>query len=91
MSTSNTHQQSLADAGSETRPLMLKKGSYKPWASRFRRYLNRKRENRKRLNKAINEGPYEFKEFTPSKTEPPRMQKEEDLKRDDLKHYEVEI
>ncbi|GJZ98944.1 retrovirus-related pol polyprotein from transposon TNT 1-94 [Tanacetum coccineum] len=91
MSTSNTHQQSLADAGSETRPLMLEKGSYIPWASCFRRYLNRKRENRKWLNKAIDEGPYEFKEFTPSETEPPKMQKEEDLKGDDLKHYEAEI
>ncbi|GKB98593.1 hypothetical protein Tco_0984730 [Tanacetum coccineum] len=37
MSTSTTHQQSLADAGSETRPLMLKGGSYIPWASHFRR------------------------------------------------------
>ncbi|GJS16785.1 retrovirus-related pol polyprotein from transposon TNT 1-94 [Tanacetum coccineum] len=46
MSTSNTHQQSLVDAGSETRPPMLERGSYIPWASRFRRYLNRKRENR---------------------------------------------
>ncbi|GJV30771.1 integrase, catalytic region, zinc finger, CCHC-type containing protein [Tanacetum coccineum] len=61
MSTSNTHQQSLADAGSETRPLMLERG------------------------------PYKFKEFTLSETEPPRMQKEEDLKGDDLKHYEAEI
>ncbi|GJV58083.1 hypothetical protein Tco_1459088 [Tanacetum coccineum] len=91
MSTSNTHQQSLADAGSETRPPMLERGSYIPWASHFRRYLNRNRENRKWLNKAIDEGPYEFKEFTPSETEPPRMQKEEDLKGDDLKHYEAEI
>ncbi|GJX84783.1 integrase, catalytic region, zinc finger, CCHC-type containing protein [Tanacetum coccineum] len=91
MSTSNTHQQSLADVGSETRPLMLKRGSYIPWSSCFRRYLNRKRENIKWLNKAIDEGPYEFKEFTPSETEPPRMQKEEDLKGDDLKHYEAEI
>ncbi|GKD03110.1 hypothetical protein Tco_1178084 [Tanacetum coccineum] len=61
MSTSNTHQQSLADAGSETRPLMLERG------------------------------PYEFKESTPSETEPPRMQKEEDLKGDDFKHYEAKI
>ncbi|GKA71759.1 putative reverse transcriptase domain-containing protein [Tanacetum coccineum] len=91
MSTSNTHQQSLGDAGSETRPSMLKRCSYIPWASRFRRYLNRKRENRKWLNKAIDEGPYEFKEFTPSESEPPRMQKEEDLKEDDLKHYEPDI
>ncbi|GJW38708.1 hypothetical protein Tco_0064553 [Tanacetum coccineum] len=61
MSTSNTHQQSLADAGSETRPPMLERG------------------------------PYEFKEFTPSKTEEPRVQTEEDLRGDDLKHYEAEI
>ncbi|GKC50292.1 hypothetical protein Tco_1073037 [Tanacetum coccineum] len=61
MPTSNTHQQSLADAGSETRPPMLERG------------------------------PYEFKEFAPSKSEPPRKQKEEDLKGDDLKHYEAEI
>ncbi|GJS86187.1 hypothetical protein Tco_0752728 [Tanacetum coccineum] len=33
MSTSNTHQQSLADAGSETRPPMLERGSYIPWTS----------------------------------------------------------
>ncbi|GJX92143.1 hypothetical protein Tco_0345469 [Tanacetum coccineum] len=73
MSTSNTHQQSLADAGYETRPSMLERGSYISWAGRFRRYLNRKRENRKWLNKAIDEGPYE------------------DLRGDDLKHYEAEI
>ncbi|GJS77347.1 retrovirus-related pol polyprotein from transposon TNT 1-94 [Tanacetum coccineum] len=91
MSTSNTHQQSLVDAGSETRPPMLERGSYIPWASRFRRYLNRKRENRKWINKVINEGPYEFRIFTPSETEEPMMQKEKDLRGDDLKHYEAEI
>ncbi|GKA47399.1 hypothetical protein Tco_0740282, partial [Tanacetum coccineum] len=37
MSTSSSHQQSLADAGSETRPPMHERGSYIPWASRFRR------------------------------------------------------
>ncbi|GJX67735.1 retrovirus-related pol polyprotein from transposon TNT 1-94 [Tanacetum coccineum] len=73
ISTSNTHQQSLADSGSETRPSILKRGSYIPWASPFRWYLNRKRENRKWLNKAIDEGPYEFKEFTPSEIEEPRI------------------
>ncbi|GKB08176.1 hypothetical protein Tco_0836460 [Tanacetum coccineum] len=61
MSTSDTHQQSLADAGSETRPSMLERG------------------------------PYEFRIFTPSETEAPRMQKEEGLRGDDLKHYEAEI
>ncbi|GJZ90909.1 hypothetical protein Tco_0662836 [Tanacetum coccineum] len=40
MSTSKTYQQSLADAGSENRPPMLERGSYIPWASRFKRFLN---------------------------------------------------
>ncbi|GKC69171.1 hypothetical protein Tco_1115054 [Tanacetum coccineum] len=31
MLTSTTHQQSLADGGSETRPLMLQRGSFIPW------------------------------------------------------------
>ncbi|GJU52212.1 hypothetical protein Tco_1225926 [Tanacetum coccineum] len=75
----------------ETRPPMLERGIYIPWASRFRRYLYRKREKRKWLNKAIDEGPYEFRIFTPSKIEALRMQKEEDLRGDDLKHYEAEI
>ncbi|GKB79560.1 hypothetical protein Tco_0946455, partial [Tanacetum coccineum] len=63
MSTSKTYKQSLADAGSENRPPMLESGSYIPWASRFRGYLNQKRDNRKWLLKALDEGPYEFKEF----------------------------
>nr|GFA92302.1 hypothetical protein [Tanacetum cinerariifolium] len=79
MSTSHVHQQSLADADSETRPPMLERGSYIPWASHFRRYLNQKRETRKWRNKEIDKGPYEFKEFTLAVTEAPRMQKEEDL------------
>ncbi|GKB32200.1 hypothetical protein Tco_0871601 [Tanacetum coccineum] len=33
MSTSKTYQQSLADVGSETRPPMLERGSYIPWAA----------------------------------------------------------
>ncbi|GKB24787.1 hypothetical protein Tco_0864188 [Tanacetum coccineum] len=70
---------------------MLKRCCYIPRAICFRRYLNRKRENRKWLNKAIDEGPYEFRIFTPSDTEAPRMQEEEDIRRDDLKHYEAEI
>ncbi|GKC97203.1 hypothetical protein Tco_1167478 [Tanacetum coccineum] len=70
---------------------MLERGSYIPWASRFRRYLNRKKETRKWLNKAIDEGPYEFRIFTPYETEAPRLQKEEDLRGDDLKHYEADM
>ncbi|GJV61884.1 copia protein [Tanacetum coccineum] len=54
MSTSTTHQQSLVDAGSETRPPMLKR------------------------------------DFTPSNSQTPRLQTEDDLTGDDMKHYEAE-
>ncbi|GKD28192.1 hypothetical protein Tco_1238970 [Tanacetum coccineum] len=91
MSTSNAHQQSLVDAGSETRPPMLERDSYIPWVSRFRRYLNRKRETRKWLNKAIDQGPYDFRMFTPSDIDEPKMQTKGDLTGDDLKYYEAEI
>ncbi|GJX72356.1 ribonuclease H-like domain-containing protein [Tanacetum coccineum] len=87
--TSNVHQEYLADVGSETRPLMLERGSYIPWASHFKRYLNRKRETRKWLNKAIDDVPYEFRMFTPSDTHEPKIQTEEDLRGDDLKYYEA--
>ncbi|GJW82601.1 hypothetical protein Tco_0146576 [Tanacetum coccineum] len=91
MSTSNTHQQSLADAGSETYPPMLKRGSYIPWASRFRRYLNRKRETRKFLNNSIDDGPYVFKTIQPNENEDPRPKTEDDLTGDVLKQYEADI
>ncbi|GJY50193.1 hypothetical protein Tco_0440149, partial [Tanacetum coccineum] len=67
---------------------MLERGSYIPWASRFKRYLNRKRDNRKWLLKALDEGPYEFKNFTP---EVPKLQTAEDLQGDALLHYDVEM
>nr|GEW05908.1 hypothetical protein [Tanacetum cinerariifolium] len=38
MSTSSAHQQSLTDAGSETRPPMLEGGSYIPWIDRESRF-----------------------------------------------------
>ncbi|GKD03590.1 retrovirus-related pol polyprotein from transposon TNT 1-94 [Tanacetum coccineum] len=91
MSTSKTYQQSLADAGSETRPPMLERGSYIPWASRFRRYLNRKRDNRKWLLKALDEGPYVFRQFTPTGATIPRLQTVDDLEGDDLLYYDAEM
>ncbi|GJU92036.1 integrase, catalytic region, zinc finger, CCHC-type containing protein [Tanacetum coccineum] len=91
MSTSKTYQQSLADASSENRPPMLERGSYIPWASRFRRYLNRKRDNRKWLLKALDEGPYEFKNFLPEGSTIPRLQTVEDLEGDDLLLYDAEM
>ncbi|GJX79239.1 hypothetical protein Tco_0327388 [Tanacetum coccineum] len=40
MSTSNnSNQQTLADSGANKRPLMLEKGNYIPWESRFRRLM----------------------------------------------------
>ncbi|GJY38727.1 integrase, catalytic region, zinc finger, CCHC-type containing protein [Tanacetum coccineum] len=90
MSTSKTYQQSLADAGSETRPPMLERGSYIPWASRFKRFLNRKRENQKWLLKALEDGPYVFRNITPTGSTIPRLQDVEDLQGDDLLYYDAE-
>ncbi|GKA79729.1 hypothetical protein Tco_0786325 [Tanacetum coccineum] len=91
MSTSKTYQQSLADADSKNRPPMLERGSYIPWASRFRRYLNRKRDNRKWLLKALDEGPYEFKNFVLKGLTIPRLQTIKDLEGDDLLLYDAEM
>ncbi|GKC32929.1 hypothetical protein Tco_1040223, partial [Tanacetum coccineum] len=91
MSTSKTYQQSLADAGFETRPHMLERGSYIPWASRFKRYINRKMENRKWLNKALNEGPYQFEMFIPNNFIVSKLQTVEDLQGDVLLHYDAEM
>ncbi|GJY81048.1 hypothetical protein Tco_0493799 [Tanacetum coccineum] len=49
-----------------------------------RRYLNRKRDNRKWLLKALDEGPYEFKNFVHEGSTIPRLQTAEDLEGDDL-------
>ncbi|GJT59566.1 retrovirus-related pol polyprotein from transposon TNT 1-94 [Tanacetum coccineum] len=91
MSTSSALQQSPADAGSETSPIMLERGSYIPWASRFRRCLNRNRETRKFLNRSIDKGPYVFKKIQPDLNQPERDETEDDLTGDNLKHYEVVI
>ncbi|GJV04681.1 putative reverse transcriptase domain-containing protein [Tanacetum coccineum] len=47
MSTSNVHQQSLADAGSDTRPPMLERGSYIPWTSHIYSFRNRSTKDAK--------------------------------------------
>ncbi|GJV25473.1 hypothetical protein Tco_1378168 [Tanacetum coccineum] len=91
MSTSKTYQQSLVDASSETRPPMLERGSYIPWASRFRRYINRKRENQKWLNKELDEGPYQFEMFIPNNSTVLKLQTAEDLQGDALLHYDAEM
>ncbi|GKD00709.1 hypothetical protein Tco_1170983, partial [Tanacetum coccineum] len=78
-------------AGSETRPPMLERGSYIPWASRFKRFLNRKRENQKWLLKALEDGPYVFRNITPTGSALPRLQDVEDLQGDDLLYYDAEM
>ncbi|GJS27489.1 hypothetical protein Tco_0488109 [Tanacetum coccineum] len=70
---------------------MLERGSYIPWASRFKRFLNRKRENQKWLLKALEDGPYVFRNITPTGSTIPRLQEVEDLQGDDLLYYDAEM
>ncbi|GJY71475.1 hypothetical protein Tco_0475178 [Tanacetum coccineum] len=56
MSASN--QQTLTDLGPNDRPLMLEKGNFIPWESRFRRFLDNKLEDGKRMWHSIQKGPY---------------------------------
>ncbi|GJZ74393.1 integrase, catalytic region, zinc finger, CCHC-type containing protein [Tanacetum coccineum] len=91
MSTLSAHQQSLTDTGSDTRPPMLKRGSYIQWASQFRRYLNRKRKTRKFLNHLIDVGLYELKMIQPDTNQDPRRKTEDDLTSDTLRQYEADI
>ncbi|GJR44461.1 hypothetical protein Tco_1312564 [Tanacetum coccineum] len=93
MSTSKTYQQSLADAGFCDTMAHLLKGLvlYTVGQSRFRRYINQKRENQKWLNKAFDEGPYQFEMFIPNNSKVPKLQTAEDLQGDALLHYDAEM
>ncbi|GJT01122.1 hypothetical protein Tco_0822291 [Tanacetum coccineum] len=55
----NSNQQTLADSGANERPLMLEKGNYIPWESRFRRFLDNKLEDGERMWNLIQNGPYQ--------------------------------
>ncbi|GJU74219.1 hypothetical protein Tco_1265624 [Tanacetum coccineum] len=79
------------DVGSKTRPPVLETGSYVPWASRFKHYIERERETRKFLKHSIDDGPYQMKMIQPNLDEPPRLQNEDDFTGDDLKQYEADI
>ncbi|GJX73400.1 hypothetical protein Tco_0311995 [Tanacetum coccineum] len=91
MSMSKTYKQSLADASSETRTPMLERGSYIPWASRFRRYINQKRENRKCLNKALDKVLISLKMHIHNNSTVLKLQTVEDLQGDALLHYDAEM
>ncbi|GJY19924.1 hypothetical protein Tco_0392490 [Tanacetum coccineum] len=56
MSTSN--QQTLDESGASDRPPNLEKGSYVPWASRFKRFLDNKQEDGEQMWRSIKVGPY---------------------------------
>ncbi|GJY51430.1 retrovirus-related pol polyprotein from transposon TNT 1-94 [Tanacetum coccineum] len=56
MSTSN--QQTLTNSGANERPLMLERGNYIPWESRFRRFIDNKLEEGDRMWRSIKKGPY---------------------------------
>ncbi|GJR96525.1 hypothetical protein Tco_0268699 [Tanacetum coccineum] len=59
---------------------MLERGSYIPWASRLRRYLNRKRDNQSSFYKALDEGPMSFRILFLIGSTIPRWQIAKDLK-----------
>nr|GEV07459.1 hypothetical protein [Tanacetum cinerariifolium] len=52
------NQQTLADSGANERPIMLEKGNYIPWESRFRRFSDKKLEEGERMWHSIKKGPY---------------------------------
>ncbi|GJY88289.1 hypothetical protein Tco_0502917 [Tanacetum coccineum] len=52
------NQQTLTESGANDRPLMLKKGNYIPWESRFRRFLDNKLEDGEWMWRSIQKGPY---------------------------------
>ncbi|GKD39187.1 hypothetical protein Tco_1259394 [Tanacetum coccineum] len=55
----NSNQQTLANSGANERPLMLEKGNYISWESRFRRFLDNKLEDGERMWNSIQNGPYQ--------------------------------
>ncbi|GJS12106.1 hypothetical protein Tco_0368902 [Tanacetum coccineum] len=60
---STVNQQTLEELGASYRPLILEKGSYVPWASRFLRFLDNKKEEGELMRQSLDEGPYKRKEI----------------------------
>ncbi|GJY27660.1 hypothetical protein Tco_0403427 [Tanacetum coccineum] len=56
---SSSYNQSIADASSENRPPMIEKGSYLPWAARFMRYIDGKKDYGHMLKDSINKSLYQ--------------------------------
>ncbi|GKD45144.1 hypothetical protein Tco_1269789 [Tanacetum coccineum] len=86
MSTAN--QQTLAELGASDRPPILEKGSHVPWASRFLRFLDNKREEGELMRRSIDKGPYKRKEIVdPNDNSQKIFEPIKDLSTDDQKQY----
>ncbi|GJS73321.1 hypothetical protein Tco_0706162 [Tanacetum coccineum] len=57
----------------------------------FMRYIERKKDTRKFLIRSIEEGLYKMKQIPATNTTVTRLQTEDDLTGDDLKHYKADI
>nr|GEX85971.1 hypothetical protein [Tanacetum cinerariifolium]GEX86537.1 hypothetical protein [Tanacetum cinerariifolium] len=55
---SSSNQQTFAESGATNRPAILEKRNYIPWESRFRRFLENKREDGERMWYSITKEPY---------------------------------
>ncbi|GJY07693.1 hypothetical protein Tco_0374747 [Tanacetum coccineum] len=89
-----SHQQVIADVGSETRLPMLEKGSYVSWASRFKNMLLAKKEQGIKVIDSIENGSFKLTEITDSTSltdaSKTRKQTYADLTGEELR-YEADI
>ncbi|GJW37101.1 hypothetical protein Tco_0060021 [Tanacetum coccineum] len=87
----NSHQQSIGDAGSKNHPPMLEKGSYVPLASHFMRYIDREKAFGKMLKDSITNDPYKMKKMNDPWNLASDAIVEYDLLYDFLKQNEVNV
>ncbi|GKA75391.1 putative ribonuclease H-like domain-containing protein [Tanacetum coccineum] len=86
------NQQTLAESGAEGRPPILEKGSYVPWASRFLRFLDNKREEGELMRNLIDKGPYKRREIVDPKDNTQKiLEPIKDLSPEDQKQYYADI
>nr|GEV71943.1 hypothetical protein [Tanacetum cinerariifolium] len=89
---STTNQQTLVESGAKSRPLILEKGSYVPWASRFLRFLDNKREEGELMRRSIDKCPYRRKEIVdPNDNSQKILEPIKELSTDDQKQYYADI
>ncbi|GJT58395.1 hypothetical protein Tco_1001928 [Tanacetum coccineum] len=90
MFTSN--QQTLAESGASDRPPILEKGSYVPWTSQFRRFLDNKQEEGEQMWRSIEIRPYVRKMITdPEKPNETILEPISKMTKANKKQYFVDI